>query len=283
MPAWTSRRVADSSMFEAPLYWVDAFTAAPFHGNPAAVCLLPHSIPENTMQSLAHEFGISETAYVWPEHELGGWRLRWFTPAAEVKLCGHATVAAATAIWQHHQSSEPLTFHTLSGALHADLKEGRVELSFPARPPEECPIPRGVVDAVGLSEQQVLWCGRDVDDYLLLLKTEDEVRSLAPDFHALKNLETRGLIITACSGHSERDIVSRFFAPRVGIDEDPVTGSAHCCLAPFWAPRLGKNIFRAEQLSARGGQLEVELTEDRVQLRGQSFILVSGQVRIPSQ
>lgn len=269
-------------MLEAPLYWIDAFTPVPFGGNPAAVCLLPHPIPQNTMQSLAHEFGLSETAYLWSEGESQQWRLRWFTPTAEVRLCGHATVAAATALWDHYQSHGPLVFHTLSGSLQAIQKEAGVELQFPARPPAECSVPRGLAEIVGLSADQIKWCGRDVDDFLILLETEQEVRSVSPDFEALKALPTRGTIFTAASNTPDRDFVSRFFAPRVGVDEDPVTGSAHCCLAPFWASRLKKNRLRAEQLSSRGGRLEVECREDRVCLRGESFILMTGTVRIPT-
>jgi PhzF family phenazine biosynthesis protein len=235
------------------------------------------------MQLLAHEFGLSETAYLWPEAKPDGWHLRWFTPTAEVQLCGHATVAAATALWKHHQSREPLTFHTLSGPLLAHQNQGKVQLSFPARPPVECPIPPGLTDAADLTPDQIQWCGRDVDDYLVMLSTELEVRSLCPDLQAMKALQTRGTIFTARSDTPDRDFVSRFFAPKVGVDEDPVTGSAHCCLAPFWASRLDKKVFRAEQLSARGGHLEVEYQGDRVLLRGESFILVTGTVRIPSE
>lgn len=231
------------------------------------------------MQSLATEFGLSETAFVVPRDEEGHWDLRWFTPAAEVRLCGHATVCAATAIWEE-SPSPVLTFHTVSGPLQATRKDTLVELSFPARVPKNCVVPKGLLEALGL--EGVRWCGRDVDDLLLVLSREEEVVALQPDFSALKKMDTRGVIVTAPSSNDSRDFVSRFFAPRVGIDEDPVTGAAHCCLAPYWAEELQKKVLQAEQLSARGGRLEVELVGERVLLRGQSRILVRGQVVIPS-
>ena len=173
-----------------------------------------------------------------------------------------------------------LIFYTHSGKLEAVQRDGKVQLTFPARPPAKFPMPEGLAEAIGVSREKVLWCGRDVDDYLLLLPTEDDVRALNPDFRALLEVETRGTIFTAPSDSPEFDFVSRFFAPQVGVNEDPVTGSAHCCLAPFWSERLRKKLFQARQLSARGGHLEVELVADRVHLRGDSFVLVNGTVSI---
>ncbi|MFA5504564.1 MAG: PhzF family phenazine biosynthesis protein [Vulcanimicrobiota bacterium] len=263
---------------DAPFFWIDAFTPTPFGGNPAAVCLLTSTLEDEVMQQLAAEFGLSETAFLWPERE--GFRLRWFTPTREVRLCGHATVAAATALWSQDQELTDLTFFTVSGTLEARQVSGKVQLTFPSRSPAKFPIPQGLVEALGIAPDKVQWCGRDEDDYLLLLPSEEDIRSLNPDFQALREIETRGTIVTARSSTPEIDFVSRFFAPQVGVDEDPVTGSAHCCLAAFWAEPLNKRIFQARQLSPRGGQLEVELARDRVHLRGESYVLVSGTVSI---
>ena len=267
-------------MTKIPFVWVDAFTDRPFAGNPAAVCILQEELDEQMMQKLAFEFGLSETAYVWPEGE--EFRLRWFTPRAEVRLCGHATVAAATALWQvaSFTSLEELTFRTLSGQLTARRKEGLVELIFPARPAEQCPLPHGLIKAVGLSEDDVEWCGRDADDFLIQLRNRALLESLSPDMKELARLETRGLIVTAKNPGPEADFVSRFFAPRVGVDEDPVTGSAHCCLCPYWSEKLGLRVMTAKQLSERGGTLEVELLGERVALRGSSYLLVRGEVEL---
>ena len=230
------------------------------------------------MQKLAFEFGISETAFVWPKDEEFG--LRWFTPRAEVRLCGHATVAAATALWDRPSFTmrDEFTFHTLSGPLTARRKNELVELIFPARPPRECPLPSGLLDTMQLSEGEVEWCGRDVDDFLIQLKSRQRLESLAPDMRELAKLKTRGLIFTAENPGSEAHFVSRFFAPRVGVDEDPVTGSAHCCLCPYWSEKFGLKTMSAQQLSERGGSLEVELLESKVAIRGRSYLLVRGEI-----
>lgn len=263
-----------------PFAWVDAFTDQPFGGNPAAVCMLEEELDSETMQKLAFEFGLSETAFVWPKGERFG--LRWFTPEAEVRLCGHATVAAATALWDQARwnVAQTIEFETLSGVLSAKSSDGSVELSFPARPPQECDIPSGLVEAMGISPDQILWCGRDVDDYLFLLGSREEVEMLAPDMAALAQVETRGLIFTSKNNGEDAHFVSRFFAPRVGVDEDPVTGSAHCCLTPFWSQRLETNPLQAKQISQRGGSLEVGLIGSRVALRGKSYLLVRGEVEL---
>ena len=265
------------SLENTPFYWVDAFTERPFSGNPAAVCIPPAALEPALMQNLAAEFGLSETAFVErrPDNQ---WNLRWFTPKAEVRLCGHATLAAATALWSHEPTlGNTLTFHTLSGPLTATrTPEGMIELVFPARPPQQCDIPVGLLEAVRVPPSDVLWCGRDLDDYILQLPSEEHVKALKPDYAQLGPIETRGIIFTARSSTKERDFISRFFAPKVGVDEDPVTGSAHCCLTPFWAERLDNTCLKAEQLSKRGGRLEVELRGDRVALPGRSCIIVSG-------
>lgn len=262
-----------------PFYWVDAFTEAPFAGNPAAVCLLNDSLEPATMQCLASEFGLSETAFV--QSEGRDWRLRWFTPKAEVRLCGHATLATAAALWTHDLDLPPqLNFHTLSGMLTATKRGELIELDFPARLARECAPPAGLLKALRLDTKEMLWCGREADDHLVVVPTEDRVLSIAPDFVSLLQVETRGVMVTAASSTSERDFVSRFFAPRVGVDEDPVTGSAHCCLTPYWAQRLGKTTLTAEQLSARRGRLSLELLNGRVALRGAAKVLVRGELTV---
>lgn len=269
-----------SAMTKIPFAWVDAFTDHPFSGNPAAVCILQEELDEQLMQKLAFEFGLSETAFVWPKGEEFG--LRWFTPRAEVRLCGHATVAAATALWDQAslKSRKELTFQTLSGRLTARRKDGLVELIFPARPAKECSLPQGLLEVMELSQEEVEWCGRDVDDFLIHLKSRQRVESLAPDMGELAKLETRGLIFTAANPGPEAHFVSRFFAPRVGVDEDPVTGSAHCCLGPYWSNKFGLKKMSAQQLSERGGSLEVELLEGKVALRGSSYLLVRGEIEL---
>ena len=265
-----------------PFYWVDAFTSQVFGGNPAAVCLLDQPIEETKMQALAKEFNLSETAFTWVEN--GQRHLKWFTPVAEVRLCGHATLATAAALWDHSgaSSKDTLSFETLSGELKATRVEGKIRLVFPARPPRECSQPQGLAQALGVPAESILFCGRDADDLLVQVDSEERVLDLSPDFGTLVRVDVRGVIVTAESSNSERDFVSRFFAPRVGVDEDPVTGSAHCCLTPFWAQRTGRARLRAEQLSKRRGQLEVKLQGDRVHLLGSSAILVKGEVILSS-
>lgn len=271
-----------SSKIRLPVYWIDAFTDQPFGGNPAAVCITEHPLEAELMQDLALEFGLSETAFVHPLES--GWKLRWFTPKAEVRLCGHATVAAATALWARFPETlgPHLEFHTLSGRLQARRQQDQVELSFPARPPQVCPPPEGLLEGLGLSPTQISWCGRDADDYILLVGSESEITTLQPNFATLLSVETRGIMVTAKSENIERDFVSRFFAPKVGVNEDPVTGSAHCCLTPFWSERLKKTSLKAEQLSERGGKLSLKLQDERVLLRGSSYMLLQGELQLPN-
>ena len=258
-----------------PLLVIDAFTAAPFAGNPAAVCWLDAPRPAAWMQQVARELRLSETAFVTPAND--GFALRWFTPLVEVRLCGHATLASAHALWDMGRlpPDAPARFHTRSGLLTATRRAGWIELDFPARPPTPAEPPAGLLAALGV---EPVYVGRNADDYLVVVPTEAAVRALAPDLPRLRALPVRGVIVTAPASTPPYDFVSRFFAPAVGIDEDPVTGSAHCCLAPFWAERLGRNPLRAYQASARGGTLVVEWRGARVALRGQAVTVLRGEL-----
>lgn len=255
---------------------VDAFANVAFTGNPAAVCLLTEPTTDAWMQSVAREMKHSETAFCIRRKD-GSFELRWFTPGSEVRLCGHATLAAAHVLWEEGwlEHRNIARFSTLSGELTATPLGRVIELDFPSQPPEKVNAPAGLLDSLGLTSS---WVGRDVDDYMVLLEDETAVLDCKPDFSALRGLDTRGVAITARSVRGEVDFVSRFFAPRFGIDEDPVTGSAHCCLTPFWADRLDKTQMSARQLSARGGELEVELAGDRVKLRGTCVTTLRGNL-----
>jgi PhzF family phenazine biosynthesis protein len=255
---------------------VDAFTHTVFAGNPAAVCVLTEPTTDEWMQSVAREMRHSDTAFCTPLKD-GSFELRWFTPGGEVRLCGHATLATAHVLWEEGwlEHRRVARFATLSGELTAAPLGRVIELDFPSRPPSEVEAPAGLVDALGVTPS---WIGRDLDDYVVLLADEAAVVACAPDFGGLRTVETRGVIITAPARDDHVDFVSRFFAPRFGIDEDPVTGSAHCCLTPFWASRLDKSVLTARQLSARGGELEVELAGERVKLRGTCVTTLRGNL-----
>jgi PhzF family phenazine biosynthesis protein len=253
---------------------VDAFTDVPFAGNPAAVCVLPEPRDDKWMQNVAREMNLSETAFL--RKDEGFFHLRWFTPAVEVDLCGHATLASAHALWEegHAPADSEIRFQTRSGALTA-ARDGRfIELDFPATAPSPCEAPAGLFKALGIAERQA---HKSRWDILVELPSERDVRDLRPDFTALRSVGVRGVMVTA-KGVGEIDVVSRFFAPGSGIDEDPVTGSAHCCLGPFWAKRLGKTRLRCFQASARGGTLHVEVAGDRVKLRGQAITVMRGEL-----
>jgi PhzF family phenazine biosynthesis protein len=258
------------------LYTVDAFTDRAFAGNPAAVCLLPGPREPEWMQNVAREMNLSETAFLHPEED--GYRLRWFTPAIEIELCGHATLASAHVLWETGRlaAGEPARFHTLSGLLLAERRKGEeeIELDFPARPVEEAELPTGLAEAIGSEPRFV---GRSRYDYLLELASEADVRGAVPDHALLRTLPVRGVIITA-RGEGTFDFVSRFFAPGSGVDEDPVTGSAHCTLGPYWGSRLGKTSFLAWQASARGGAVRVRLEGDRVRLGGRAVTVLQGRL-----
>ncbi|HSH83450.1 MAG TPA: PhzF family phenazine biosynthesis protein [Herpetosiphonaceae bacterium] len=253
---------------------IDAFTDTPFAGNPAAVCLLPRPYSAQWMQALAREMNLSETAFL--VEQADGYDLRWFTPAVEVDLCGHATLASAHFLWEAGvlRSEEQARFHTRSGLLTADRRGDWIELDFPSKLEEPVPAPPGLVEALGV---EPVYVGRNEFDYLVELDSEGRVRGLRPDFAALAALGVRGIIATSRAA-APYDFVSRFFAPGSGIDEDPVTGSAHCCLGPFWSTRLHKQEFLAFQASPRGGIVRVRLQGDRVILGGQAVTILSGEL-----
>jgi len=256
------------------IYQVDAFADAAFTGNPAAVCPLAGPAPEVWMQALATEMNLSETAFLWPEGEVR--RLRWFTPAAEVELCGHATLAGAHVLWETGaiDQDSPAVFQTLSGELRARREGALIVLDFPALEGGPAEAPDGLVEALGVEPRAL---SRARFDLLVEVECEEAVRNLTPDFAALKRVDSRGIIVTA-AGDGEYDFVSRFFAPRLGIDEDPVTGSAHCQLTPYWSARLGKAEMLAFQASPRGGEVHVALRGDRVELGGQAVTIMRGEL-----
>lgn len=258
-----------------PLYQIDAFTDRPFAGNPAAVCLLTDERPAEWMQAVAAEMNLSETAFVRPID--GGFSLRWFTPAVEVDLCGHATLASAHALWESGRlaAEAPARFHTRSGWLTAVRRGTEIEMDFPAKVPLRADAPPGLIEALGATPK---WVGSNRMDYLVELASESLVRSLNPDFGRLSALPVRGVIVTAKSDSPAFDFVSRFFAPGAGITEDPVTGSAHCALGPFWGERLGKSQLRGYQASRRGGIVGVRIAGVRVQLSGTAVTVLRAEL-----
>jgi PhzF family phenazine biosynthesis protein len=259
-----------------PIYTVDAFTATPFSGNPAAVCIL-NSFPDDDLwlQQVAAEMNLSETAFL---ADLGGgnYKLRWFTPTSEVDLCGHATLASAQVLWETGVAYEfdVLRFHTKSGQLTAKRLDEIIELNFPVEPPLPCEAPPQLAAALNGVKVGAVYKNRM--DYFVELESETAVKKLRPDFQQLKSLPARGLIVTSRSESPDLDFVARCFFSPSGIDEDPVTGSAYCGLAPYWKERLGKSSFKAAQLSERGGTLRLQLTDNRVLIQGQAVIVVKG-------
>ncbi len=254
---------------------VDAFTNRAFAGNPAAVCVLAEAKPEEWMRNVAREMNLSETAFLTPQD--GGYHLRWLTPAVEVALCGHATVASAHVLWEdgHLPQGQQARFHTLSGLLTADRRGDWIELDFPAKAAEAAQAPPALLRALGVGDAKFV--GKNAFDYLVEVDSEETLRNLAPDHSALRKEPVRGVIVTA-KGSGEFDFVSRFFAPGSGIDEDPVTGSAHTALGPYWAAKLGKTEFTAFQASARGGVVKVRVEGDRVKLGGQAVTVMTGEL-----
>jgi len=246
---------------------IDSFTDKPFAGNPAGVCLMTKAADENWMQQVAAEMNLSETAFLYPHGE--GYNLRWFTPAAEVKLCGHATLASAHLLYQdgHVPRDRTISFFTKSGELKARFDNGWIELDFPARQLVPATPPDGLLQALGIRASNV--CKHE-SFYLIEVESEDVVRALAPDFG---QLPVRGVIVTSKSSGSY-DFVSRYFAPAVGVNEDPVTGSAHCALGPYWQGKLGKSSFLAYQASKRGGVMKVRVERDRVFMSGQAVTVL---------
>jgi PhzF family phenazine biosynthesis protein len=274
-----------------PIAVVDAFTAEPYRGNPAGICVLPAAAPhewtDKWMQSVAIEMNHAETAFL-IQRGIGtqdGYDLRWFTPGGEVDLCGHATLASAHYLWETGAlaANKQARFHTRSGLLTADrlVVDGTpwIELDFPAEPASPAAAPEGLAAMLGA---EPVWVGRNRLDYLVELRDESTVRALRPDLKQVAALsgkeDARGIIVTAAGTNGKADIVSRCFYPHFHIDEDPVTGSAHCGLAPYWIPRLGKQEIVAHQASARGGWLHLRLARDRVKLRGQAVTTLRGEL-----
>jgi PhzF family phenazine biosynthesis protein len=255
---------------------VDSFTSKPFSGNPAAVVVLEKPGDDRWMQSVALEMNLAETAFLVRRGDRD-FDLRWFTPAVEVDLCGHATLASAHVLWEegHLEAATQARFHTRSGLLTADRRNGAIVLDFPATPAREMEPPEGLVPALGVSAR---WIGKNAYDYLVEVESEAAVRAASPDFGALGAVKARGIIVTARANSLGYDFVSRFFAPAAGINEDPVTGSAHCTLGPFWAERLGKTSFVAYQASPRGGVVRVEVKGDRILLGGEAVTVLRGEL-----
>lgn len=257
-----------------PIYQVDAFSARPFAGNPAAVCPLKVWLDDALLQAIAAENSLPETAYLAAEE--GRWRLRWFTPATEVDLCGHATLAAAFVLWERlGVTADRIAFATRSGLL-AVVRDGEwLALDFPSRPPLPCPAPPGLIEALGQAPEEVY----QARDLMAVYAREEQVRALEPDMARLAQIAAFGIIVTAPG--EQADFVSRFFAPAQGIPEDPVTGSSHCTLIPYWSRRLGKNRLYAQQLSARGGELRCEDRGERVSIAGRAVLVMEGTLLLP--
>jgi PhzF family phenazine biosynthesis protein len=254
---------------------VDAFTAEPFRGNPAAVYLLDRWPEDIWLSRVAREMNQSETAFL-----VGGnndFELRWFTPAIEVDLCGHATLASAHMLWSNGAATgdKPIRFSTRSGTLTATKSGDLIELDFPLLPEQPAEAPPGLIESLGV---QPVYTGKSRHDFVVEVASEADVRSCRPDFTRLAQVASRGVIVTARSSEAALDFVSRFFAPAAGINEDPVTGSAHCCLADFWQKRLQKDAFCAYQASARGGVVQVRIAGDRAILGGQAVIVAKGEL-----
>jgi len=258
-----------------PVYQVDAFADKAFKGNPAAVCLLAEAERSSWMQDVAREMNLSETAFVWPDGD--EFQIRWFTPEVEVELCGHATLASAHVLFESGRlkPDRPARFHSHSGLLVAGHRGDFIEMDFPSKPPTPVKAPPRLAEALGL---EPVYTGQNGSDYLALFEREQDVREMKPDMRLLRTMETRGVCVTAHSEGHGFDFVSRFFAPAVGIPEDPVTGSAHCCLGPFWAGRLGKKELVGYQASARGGVVEVRVEGERVFLGGKAVTVLKGEL-----
>jgi PhzF family phenazine biosynthesis protein len=260
------------------LLHIDAFTDQPFRGNPAAVCLLDGERDAAWMQHVGAEMNLSETAFLRRGDD--GWSLRWFTPAVEVDLCGHATLASAHALWSEGLLGETETarFHTRSGLLTASRDGDWIELDFPATLESRADAPPGLLESLGVTKPA--YVGRNKFDYIVEVDSEEAVRAVNPDHAQLRKIPVRGVIVTSRGSNGQYDFVSRFFAPGSGVDEDPVTGSAHCCLTPYWASRLGKNDLVAYQASRRGGVLRVRLNGDRVRLGGRAVTVLRGELEV---
>ncbi len=261
-----------------PIYQIDAFTNRLFSGNPAAVCPISNWPEDNVLMAVAKENNLAETAYFKPLNN-GHYHLRWFTPEIEIDLCGHATLASAYVIFEElGYEGDQITFESKSGILTVSKTEGYYELDFPSRPPVQAELPQLILDGLNIQPTEV-WKARD---YLLLYDSEEDIRMIDPNIAVINeiNIDPGGIIVTAKSEAEGIDFVSRFFTPQASIFEDPVTGSAHCTLVPFWASRLKKLEFNARQLSQRGGALYCQLDQDRVKIRGQAVKYMQGTIEI---
>lgn len=260
------------------IYQVDAFAEEIFKGNPAGVCILERAADEEWMQNIAMEMNLSETAFLYPLNE--GYNLRWFTPEAEVDLCGHATLASAHILWETGilNKKEDAVFFTKSGRLSARKDGEYILLNFPSEADKQVEVPEGLIECLGV---QILYVGKNRMDYIVEVENDEVARKLKPNFEMMKKIDTRGIIVTSLSSDARYDFVSRFFVPSIGINEDPVTGSAHCCLAPFWEKRLNKKEFMAYQVSKRGGELIVSLSEneDRVYIGGKAITVFCAEFK----
>jgi PhzF family phenazine biosynthesis protein len=259
------------------IFQVDAFTKTPFKGNPAAVCIRDESLEDDVMQSIASEMNLAETAFVTPEND-GEWGLRWFTPLAEVDLCGHATLASAFALFETGRVArgEIIRFQTKSGELTVgQTGSSGLEMNFPAEP-VDLPFDQELLE--NAIRNPILFGGANRMDAFAEVDSEETLQNLKPDMSAIAVLPVRGLIVTARASTSGLDFVSRFFAPQCGVPEDPVTGSAHCCLGPYWQEKLGKSRFKARQISPRGGNVDVEMRGDRVILRGDAVMVMKAEM-----
>lgn len=252
-------------------FQVDAFAGRVFEGNPAAVCPLNAWLSDDVLQTIAEENNLSETAFFVPKGN--GFHLRWFTPVAEVDLCGHATLASAHVVFEILGYPKPVVeFETRSGKLIVEKKQGALAMDFPAIPPTPCSPPKALLDGLGAQPAKIL----AADDYIAVFDSETTIRALTPDFTKLAELDLRGVVVTAPG--VTVDFVSRFFAPKLGVPEDPVTGSAHCELAPYWSAELGKTILNARQVSKRGGDIQCELRGDRVTLTGKATTFMVAEI-----
>lgn len=262
-------------MTKVNCWQIDSFTDKPFKGNPAAVCWLEREMSTEWMQAVASEMNLSETAFVSRRED--GYDLRWFTPNVEVELCGHATLASAHALWSEGllPAEQSIQFHTQSGVLTCTQDAGLISMDFPATPAHAITTPFGLLESL---EIVPIFIGQTQFDYLLVVEDEETVRNLSPDFAQLQKVSQRGVMVTSQATTRPYDFISRFFAPAAGINEDPVTGSAHCCLGPYWAEVLGKSSLTAYQASPRGGVVHMQIEEDRVHLKGQAVTVFRGEL-----
>lgn len=257
------------------IFQVDAFTNEPFKGNPAAVCILQEEKDDKWMQQVAKEMNLAETAFILKQED--GFSLRWFTPSVEIDLCGHATLASAHTLWSagYLDKKEEARFFTKSGLLTAQYKEGWIQLNFPALYESQCAAPEKLLEALNVIP---VYVGKNKNNYIIEVESEDIVRKLRPNFAQLLEVDMDGVIVTSRDASGEFDFISRFFAPEIGVFEDPVTGSAHCVLATYWSDKLKKNTFNAYQASERGGVLKVALEGERVYLLGEAVMVLKGNL-----